>query len=589
MDQLIQRLRRFAPNLRGTTRVSLPPDLFAGLTVAALAVPQGMAFALVAGVPIEMGLLAAALPTVVAALFGSSPFLVTGPTGPVALLLGASVVGPAVAAGAGVPVAAVLGIALLSGAMLVTFGLLGFGKASRFLSDSVIRGLITAVGLLVALRQVPAITGTAVESAHAGSLLPNVWPLLASTWHALGNADPRAVAVALSVPGIVIALRRLDPRLPGALLGLATAAAVSTLLGWNLGPDGLATLQDLPLHWSRPQLPPLPDIRALGAPALAIALLVTVQSTAAARALAMRRDAPFDPDRELVGQGAANLTAALVGAIPTSGSFTRTGLASRAGARTRLAAVVSGLSVFFLLPVLGLAVARVPLAALAGLVILSGLELVRIPAIRQAAATRGDAVVLLVTFGATLWLDVVQAVYAGLFLSLALLVRRSGRLQMMEIALAGQRRLREVALDGETGTRPVVVLHLEGDLNFAVAPELSDRLATIGARGARVLILRLKRARHLDATALEALRRVFLDLQEKGTVVILCGLTAEMARLLASTDLGRALGPEGLLQTGPRLSEGLERALDRARQILQPLPDDAIFRCESTDAWSYEI
>ena len=152
---------------------------------------------------------------------------------------------------------------------------------------------------------------------------------------------------------------------------------------------------------------------AVGAPALAIALLVTVQSTAAARALARPGDQPVDPDRELVAQGAANLTASVFGAIPTSGSFSRSSLARSAGARSRLAPAFSGLVVLALLPVVSPALAYLPRAALAGIVILAGFDLIDPRALRRAAGTRGDAAVLAVTLAATLWLDVVQAIYAG--------------------------------------------------------------------------------------------------------------------------------------------------------------------------------
>jgi len=583
------RARRLLPQLRGTTRATLLPDLVAGLTVAALAIPQGMAYALVAGVPLELGLWAAALPALVAALFGSSPYLVTGPTQPVALLLGLSVVAPAVAAGAPVPLGLVAQVSLVAGLMLAGIGLLGLGSASRFLSDSVVAGLISGVGLLIALGQLPQLAGVAVQPIPAEGLEPQVWPLVRAGAEALGRLDPRSLSLGLAVPVVVVLLRRLDARLPGGLLALGGASLVAHALGWSGGADALPALAPTASGWPSPSLPGAPDPAAIGAPALAIALLVAVQSTAAARGLARPREPRLDPDRELLAQGAANLVASLSGAIPTSGSFSRSALARAAGARSRLAPATSGLAVFLLLPVIGPLLSHVPLAALAGLVVLAGLDLIDPRRLRRAAVTRGDAALLVVTLAATLWLDVVQAVYAGVFLALLLLVRRGGRLQMVEIVRAGRERLREIPLDERTGATPVVVLHLEGDLNFAVAPELAEQLVEIAGRGPRVLILRLKRARHLDATVVEALRRVALELAEEGTTLILCGLGDEIAALLERSELARVLGPEGLLRAGPRLMEGYERALQRARSLLAPLDDQALFRREEPAAWSYEI
>lgn len=582
-------LRRFLPSLSGASRAGLAQDGIAALTVAALAVPQGMAYALVAGVPPEMGLLAAAVPAVVAALFGSSPYLVTGPTNPIALVIGASIVAPALAAGGGLPIGTVLATGLLAGVVLAAFGLFGFGRASRFLSDSVVVGFATGAGLLIALRQIPSLADPAIGSAPGDPLVPRLWWLLQDAGHALASADARALVLAVGVPVVVLGLRRLDARIPGALLALVLASLLARLLGWDSGAGALPALEPTPAHALRLRIPTALDPGAVAAPALAIALLATVQSVAAARALAPIRGPRLDPDREVFAQGAANLAAAVIGALPTSGSLTRSALARSAGGRSRLAPALSGLLVLLALPLLAPLLTRIPLAALSGLVIFSGLDLISTRALRRAAVTRGDGLVLVATLAATLWIDLVQAIYLGLFLSLALLVRRSGRLRLVEIVRAGGGRFREIEIDAATGTSPAVLLHLEGDLNFAVAPELDEQLMRIGERGARVVVLRLKRARYLDATVLEVLRRVFGELRRGGATVILCGLTEPMAALLADTELGRELGPQGLLRTGPRLFEGFERALQRTRVLLRPLPEESVFRSEPPEGWAYEI
>jgi SulP family sulfate permease len=548
-----------------------------------------MAYALVAGVPPEMGLLAAAVPAVVAALFGSSPYLVTGPTNPIALVIGVSVVAPAVAAGAGLPLGTVLATGLLAGLMLVGFGLFGLGRASRFLSDSVVAGFAAGAGILIALRQVPSLAEAGVHFTAGDPLVPRLWWLLQDAARALASADARALALAAGVPVVVVLLRRVDPRIPGALLALALATELAELLGWDAEPAALRTLGRISFEPMRLHLPTALDPGTAAAPALAIALLATVQSVAAARSLAPARGPRLDPDREVFGQGMANLAAALVGALPTSGSLTRSALARAAGARSRLAPALSGLVILALLPLLAPILTRIPLAALAGLVIFSGLDLINPRGLRRAAVTRGDALVLLATLAATLWIDLVQAIYLGLFLSLALLVRRTGRLHMVEIVRANGGRFREIEIDDTTGTSPAVLLHLEGDLNFAVAPELDEQLIKIGKRGPQVVVLRLKRARHLDATVLEVMRRAFGELRRRGATVILCGLTDATAALLEDTELGRELGPEGLLRTGPRLFEGFERALQRTRGLLPTLPEEKIFRSEPPDGWAYEI
>jgi SulP family sulfate permease len=537
-----------------------------------------------------MGLLAGALPVLVAALFGSSPHLVSGPTNTSALVLGVAVVAPSVAAGRGVPFDAVLTTALLAGALLCGFGLAGFGRAQRFLSDSVLAGFVTGAGLLIAIGQLPAVSGIELARPAAPSpFLPSVWSDLARAALALRVADPRSLFLAALVPLVVFVLRRIDPRLPSALIGLAVAAALAHALGWHAGAQPVALVGEVPAGWTTLAWPALAAPAPLAAPAFAIALLGAIQSMTATRALAGGRR--HDPDRELFAQGAANVAAAAVGSLPISGSLSRSALLRAAGGRTRLAAASSGALMLLVLPLLAPYLGRVPAPALAGLVVLSGLDLIDAEALRRAAATRGDALVLASTFVSTLWLDLVQAVFVGVFLSLALLVLRSGRLQMVEIVFAGESRFREIPLDERTGTTPAVLLHLEGDLSFAVAAELGERLEEIAAHRPRVVVLRLKRARHLDATTLEALRHAAVELRRGGAEVILCGLTDRIAELLARTELGRELGADGLLRAGPRLFEGFERALARARELLSRRPDREIFRCESEQptAWTYEI
>jgi SulP family sulfate permease len=561
----VSRLARFRPDLRGTSRATVRPDVTAGLTVAALAVPQGLAYALVAGVPPEMGLYAAAIPTLLAALFGSSPYLVTGPTNPIALVIGVSIVAPALAEGRPIPIDEVLATGLLAGLLLAGFGLVGLGRASRFLSDSVLAGC----------------GGSAVA--------PAVLWLLLDAARGLVDAEPRALALALGVPAVVLLLRRVDPRIPAALLALGGATLAARALAWDSGPHALATLGAIPASFAQLGFPAFAAPGRIAAPALAVAMLATLQSVAAARSLRPADFRRLDTDRELFSQGVANVAASLTGALPTSGSLTRSALARSSGGRSRLAPAMSGLTIAALLPLFGPALEHVPLAALVGLVVMSGLDLVNVRGIRRASTTRGDTAVLIVTLVATLWIDLLQALYAGLFLSLALLVRRAGRLQMVELVRAGSARFREIPIDSRTGDTPAVLLHLEGDLNFAVAEELADRLLEIGRRGPRVVVLRLKRARHLDATVLESLRYAAEELKRSGTVMVVCGLTDQLAALLEETELCQLLGPDGLLRAGPRLFEGFERALRRIRTLLRPLADDEIFRSEGPVGWMYEI
>ncbi|HIG00540.1 MAG TPA: SulP family inorganic anion transporter [Myxococcales bacterium] len=579
MARLISpRLLAFTPRLNLPHRGELRFDLFAGLTVAAVAIPQALAYAWVAGLPGEMGLVAAALPCAAAAFFGSSPYLVTGPTNPTALLLGTSIVMPALASTGIVPMGHVLSVGLLVGLMLLAFATLGIGRTSRFLSDSVIVGFATGTGLLIALRLLPELTPNLLRTPHGGGFIPQSWPALQDAGRSLASADPRALLVAIVTAALILGLRRIDVRFPAALVALAAVSVGTALLGWDAGPNALPGIGEFARSWTSASALDVPDLKHVAQPAFAIAILVTLQSVAAARSIRPPAGSRLDPDRELFGQGAGNIVSALVGGMVTCGSLTRTAVARSAGGRSRLTAVVAGGVILVGLPGLGLVVNAVPMPALVGLVVLSGIELVDPRALRRAATTRGDALVLLATLGSTLWIDLVQALYVGLFLSLALLVRRSGDLQIVELVRSPNGRFREIEIDEQTGSSPAVLLHLEGDLNFAIAGDLSDRLVEVGSHAPQIILLRLKRARHLDATVLETLREAAVRLRAQGTRVVLSGLTDDLAGVMEQTELGALLGEEGILRSGDRLFEGFERSMDRARMLLDAPPDQEIFR-----------
>lgn len=580
----LSRLRRFAPDLRGTSRGTAGHDLLAGLTIAALAVPQSVAYAFVAGVPPEMGLLAAALPCAVGALFGSSPHLVSGPTNPTALVLGLSIVAPAVLVTGHVPIAEVVATGWLVGAMLIGFACVGVGRVSRFLSDSVVIGFATGAGALIALRLVPELAPGLAPSPHPGGFAPSSWPVFADAARALVAAGPRSLGVALGTPLIVLLVRRIDRRLPAPLFAIVAASLGVAALGWSEGEHALSLVGSVRL--GAPEFRPPGNVAygPLVGPAFAIALLVVLQSIASARSVRPAHTAfRLDADRELFGQGAGNLVSAWTGGMVTSGSLTRSAIGRSAGGHSRLAAVTAGFVIALGLPFIGPLISPIPMAALVGLVCLSGIELIQPRALRRASTTRGDALVLVATLGATLWIDLVQALYVGVFLSLTLLVRRSGDLQMVELVQGSGGRFREIPIDDQSGRTPIVVLHVEGDLNFAVAQKLADRLGEIGLHRPRVIVVRIKRVRHLDATVLESLRESVVRLRAGETRVILCGLTDDHIALLAGSELAAALGDEGLVRTGARLFEGFEEALRRARTLAASVPD-----AEQDELWRRE-
>ena len=516
------RRARFAPRSIASRRIcaargraDIAPDLLAGVAIAALAVPQAVAYALVAGLPAEMGLAAAALPALIASLFGSSRFMVTGPTNPTALLLGVSVVAPAVARGED-PIAAVLATGLVAGAILIGLGL------ARLRARVALPVRLRDLGLQ---RRRGSADRAALPADARGRRARAARELVARAERLVGDRRRRARARrrrirarsprASPCPVLMLAARRVGPRFPAALVALgARGAGARRCSAGPTGDDALpAHAGDRARSARRFTRRAAFDPGEILPPALALALLVTVQAMASARALEPAHGPALDPDRELFSQGVANLTAALVGAQCTSGSLTRSLTSRLAGAHTRLASVTAGALVALFLPVLapGARARAARGARRADRADRLHVDLADAdPPRRRDAGRRGRARRHARRHA------LARSGSGGVRGAACSRSRCScgapAACRWSSSRRAAQRRLREVPIDARTGTTPAVILHLEGDLNFAVAPELADRLKEISARGPEVLILRLKRARHLDATVLEVLRRLAADL-----------------------------------------------------------------------------
>ena len=336
------------------------PDLTAALTVTFLGIPQGLAYALIADLPPIVGLYAATLPATVGSLFRSSRHVISGPTNALSLLVG-GVVGTLAATHGASPTEVAVALAFAVGIFQLAAGTLKLGSIVDYISLPVVLGYITGAGVLIGVGQLGNLTRTAAERGHILHRL--------GTWGAgLGEVHGPTLWTGLASLAVVLAARKIDRRLPGALL----AIVVTTLASFFLDLSGLGVPIVADLSVVKAALPPLtiPDLSLL--PALlpvagAATVLSLVESTAVARAIAGSTGDRLDSSREFTGQGLANLSAAFVGGYPVSGSLSRSSLNWKAGAQTRWAGAFSGALVLLLLLVAGPAVNLVPLAGLAGL------------------------------------------------------------------------------------------------------------------------------------------------------------------------------------------------------------------------------
>jgi sulfate permease, SulP family len=535
-------VRRLLPGGRdyAELRSSWLGDLAAGVTVAVVALPLALAFGVASGVGAAAGLVTAVVAGCVAAVLGGSHLQVSGPTGAMAVILL-----PIVAHyGAG----AVATIAVLAGVIVALGGVLGLGRLLAYLPWPVIEGFTLGIAVVIAAQQVPVALGLPTPEGTNASLVA-VQAVIRSFEH--GDV----VVVALLVLAVVLTagLTRLHRAVPAALVAVGAVTAVAELAHLDV-----ARIGALPRSLPVPSLPDLSHAGPLVSAAVAVAALAALESLLSARvADGMTDHERHDSDRELVGQGLANVASGLFGGLPATGALARTAVNARSGARTRLASLShAGVLALMMAAASGL-VGRVPLVALAGVLLVTAVRMVDRHAVTAVLrSTRTDALVLLLTAGATIVLDLVRAVEIGIVVSVVVaLVRLSRTTQVVDDTNA----VLEVSDPEEHALlrQHVLVYRVDGPLFFAATTRFLHQL--VAGADVRVIVLRLGNLLLLDASGARAVAELVRSLQQRHVQVVLKVSSPEHTRLL------RAVGAlDGLEQHGLVLRD-LPAALSLAR------------------------
>jgi sulfate permease, SulP family len=532
----------------------LARDVLAGVTVGLISIPQAIAFALVAGVPPSLAVAAMVVPGLAACLLRRSPHLAPGATNTMALLAGAALLSTPYGSTLKV-VPALSALCLMAGAVSIAVGAARLGRLARYVSPAVVLGFSCGAAVLLVRGQLPAALGIRAGPPSLGGLT---------------DTNPVALAVSVGTVGVIAVLQRLSPVLPAPLLAIAMVAATVHALG--LAADShVELLGSIPSTLPQPLVPTLsPEMLLTLAPAaLSMALVGMTEIVSIGRSVALRTGERFDADREIAAQGIANLVSSGFACLPSSVSWTRSAASVEAGARTPAAVAFASLAVLgataFLAPLGG----YVPLASVAGVVIWIAIRMVRIADVRRLFyADRADFAVLVATAGLTVLIDLPIAVFTGVALSLGLVIRRASLLRLSELRAGQGGQYQEVPLGPETGRDPVTVLQAEGDLFFAVADELHQRLEHIAARGARGIVLRLKRTLSIDPAAAAALAAFATHQADRGGRLVLCGLRPELRALIERTELSQVVGADAFFETGGAPFESVERAVQHARAAL---------------------
>ncbi|MET0866319.1 MAG: SulP family inorganic anion transporter [Nakamurella sp.] len=534
------------PNAADWAAVRAHPrrDLIAGTTVAVVALPLALAFGVASGMGATAGLITAIVAGILAAVFGGSNLQVSGPTGAMTVVL--------LPVFQNFGVNGVLMVGLLAGAVLLAASFSGLGRAARYLPAPVIEGFTAGIAVVIVLQQVPAMLGAEGEGDKA-------WR---SAFDAVRNfaADPGlwSPLIALGVAGLILVAARWRPGIP---MSLAVVGVVTVAV--NLTDLDVAQLGALPGGMPAPSLgffdPGL--IIALVPSALAVAALGALESLLSATvADGMTVGQQHDPDRELFGQAIANLAVPLFGGVPATAAIARTAVNVRAGAGSRLAAVTHSITLALIVLIAAPLVGGIPLAALAGVLIATCVQMVEVSSLRaMIRATRSDGVVLIVTFLVTVVVDLITAVAVGVAIAVVLALRSVSRSAMLE-----QVPLDPGNHDGEEHdllAEHIVAYRIDGPLFFAAAHRFLLELTEIAT--VKVVILRLSRISTLDVTGARVLGDAITRLERRGTVVLLSGIRPHHDAILLT------LGIADELRTANRIFPDTPSAIAQARQILR--------------------
>jgi SulP family sulfate permease len=557
---------------RTYSRATLVADLLAGLTVATVAVPQAMAYAILAGLPPQYGLYTAVVMTAVGALFDSSRQLINGPTNAISIaLLSALAVIPAAGR-----LEAVALFACLVGLIQLGITVLRLGDLTRYISHAVIVGFTLGAGILLVLDQLKNLVGVKGLGAAEDHFLWRFWLTFTAgrPWHV------PTLLIGAGTIALVLGIRRLNQWLrqrgwrfpfPQHLIAVIIMSVVVWAL--DLADRGVAVVGAVPASLPHFQLPALQweQMRLLAGNAFGVAILGLLEAVAMAKAIAVRTGQKLDIHQQCLSEGLANFAGSFFQCMPGSGSLTRSAVNQQAGAVTQWSGIFSAAAVAGTILLAAPLAGYIPLASLAGLLMLAAFRMVDFrQLVFHLRATRFDAGIVIATALAAVLISIEFCIVIGVFFSFALYIPRAARVRLAECTLQEGGQVQECG-PGDPHCGRLRLYRLEGELFFGVAPELEQYVAQIESgveADTRVVVLLVRRARNPDAAFLGLLEGLYQWLHQRGVVLILSGVAEDLARGLRSTGLDARIGARQIVPETAVPGNSTREAIRRAYEVL---------------------
>ncbi len=573
-------------------------DLVAGLTVSMLTLPQALAYALVAGLPVSTGLYAAIFSAIIMALFGSSRHLVVGPSNAIAILIQGGISGVLFTYYRNVTgpereeliLQILTQLMLLVGIIQILAAFLKLGRLTHFVSHTVTIGYVSGVALALVINQLFPLLGMAVPTDVSSLYERGVYILT----HLYAMHWPTAL-IGIVCFLFLIGLKRIDRKMPAGAIMLAVVAISAYFLGyfynyfeaneyqflnWNQiegWTQGIAVVGDtrgggfIPrLDW--PYFNP-GIMNNLLPVAFAIALLSVMEASSTAKSIAASSGQHLSTNQEIFGLGLGNFFSAFIGAMPLSGSPSRSSLNYESGAKTRLAAIFNSLFVYLMIVAFGFLIRHIPVATFAALLILSASTIVNFKQLFLCLkATRSDAFVLVLTLLACIFFSLDIAFYIGVAMSITFYLKKAAIPQLVEFTVDEAGILHSIEHNQQSEPRKIRFIKVEGELFFGAADLFQSTLKAITEDDTttRIIILQLKNARDIDATACLALQQLYDYLKNSGRYLIGCGITHQIWDVLSDSGMVELIGKNNLFifdERHPHLS--VQKAFLRAYDLLK--------------------
>jgi len=540
---------------------SIKADFIAGLTGAVIVLPQGVAFATIAGLPPEYGLYTAMVTPIVAALFGSSHHLVSGPTTAISIVVFSAV---SHHAEAGTPefVTMALTLTFIAGVYQLAFGIARLGVLVNFVSHTVVIGFTAGAAILIATSQMKHITGIYVPK---GESFLHTWADLVRD---INTVDWYLLLIAMVTLVVAVISKKLMPKLPNLLVGMIAGSMLAVY--FSDFTDGIKLVGEIPA-----QLPPLSSpefsfqtIRMLAPEAFAVALLGLIEAVSISRAVATRSNQRIDASQEFIGQGLSNMVGSFFSSYAGSGSFTRSGLNYEAGAQTPLSAIFAAIFLMLIVLLVAPLTAYLPIAAMGGVILLVAYNLIDFHHIRQVLKfSKSEAAILLTTFFATLFLELEFAIYLGVLLSLVLFLAKTStpRIPTMSIDTLGERKLINVRKKPVAECPQLKIIRIDMSIYFGSISHIQKRLARIAdyEKIYHILIV-ASGINFIDLAGAEALVSENNRLKKHNGGLYFVGLKSSVYEFAARSCFIQRIGNDHFYDSKSQAIRSLYRRLDRS-------------------------